>query len=298
MRPGVSCRIAVMKSIAGLGILAFACFAAHGQTQDGQPSFEVASVKPSTPPEAGARRRVGCNGGPGRGDPGLFTCTNMSSANLVTMAYDIPHYQFSGPDWMNDTRFDITAKVPPGTTGEQLRLMQQRLLVERFKLTVHYEKTEMQTYDLTVGKNGPKLKESVGSETPLTEPPKRIMGSDGLPVFPPNVSMMVMMNGRARMQQIGETMERFAGFLAGQLSRPVTDSTGLKGKYDILLTWASDGAGMAPAAASDVGTPASTPEPLPTLMQAVQGLGLKLEQKKGAVDMLVIDHMEKTPTEN
>jgi uncharacterized protein (TIGR03435 family) len=82
------------------------------------------------------------------------------------MAYDIPQYQLSAPDWMVDTRFDITAKIPPGTTEEQLRLMEQTLLVERFRLTVHHETKEMQVYELTVGKNGPRLKESVGTETP------------------------------------------------------------------------------------------------------------------------------------
>ncbi|MGO9255964.1 MAG: TIGR03435 family protein [Bryobacteraceae bacterium] len=85
---------------------------------------------------------------------------------------------------MVDTRFDITAKIPPGTTKEQFRLMQQNLLAERFKLTVHHEKKESQVYELTVGKNGPKLKESAGPETPLTRPPKWTIGSDGLPVVP------------------------------------------------------------------------------------------------------------------
>ncbi len=111
--------------------------------------------------------------------------------------------------------------------------------------------------------------------------------------------MMDMMDGRARRRQIGETMESFVRFLSSQLSRPVTDSTGLKGNHDTLLSWAPEGSGMAaPAASSDAGIPANPPEPLPTLIQAVQALGLKLERKKGQVDMLVIDHMEKAPTEN
>jgi uncharacterized protein (TIGR03435 family) len=216
------------------------------------------------------------------------------------MAYDIAQYQLSAPDWMEATRFDITARIPPGTTEEQLRLMEQTLLVERFRLTVHHETKEMQVYELTVGKNGPRLKESVGTETPPTGPPKLTTGSDGFPVFPQNVSMMVMGPRRARMQEIGETMETFVRFLSGQLSRPVTDSTGLKGKYDILLSWASERSGMA-APPPDGGASVNPPEAadlLPTLIHAVQALGLKLEQKKGPVDMLVIDHMEKTPTGN
>jgi len=192
--------------------------------------------------------------------------------------------------------------------------MEQNLLAERFKLTVHHEKKEMQVYELSIGKNGPKLKESVevpalkegdgsAAAPPPPGPPKFTMGSDGFPVIPPNSNLMIMMNGRARRVQTNETMGNLAKFLSGQLRRPVTDATGLNGKYDTVLTWASEGnmpvrAGT--AASSDAGASASAPEvePLPTIVQAVQALGLKLEQKKGQVDILVIDHAEKEPTEN
>ena len=302
----------MIRSIAGLGLMALASCGVYAQ-----PSFEVASIKPSAPPSAtGARmaRRVGCSGGPGSTDPGLLTCTNMNLSNLVTTAYDVYHFQLSGPDWMDTTMFDIAAKIPPGTTKEQLRLMEQRLLVERFKLTVHHENKEMQMYELSVGKNGPKLKESVeapapkegegsGPVPPPPAPPKFTMGSDGFPVLSPNSNMMIMINGRARRVQTNETMGNFARFLSGQLGRPVTDATGLNGKYDTVLTWASEGnmpARAGTAASSDAAASASTPEaePLPTIIQAVQALGLKLEQKKGPVDILVIDHAEKQPTEN
>ena len=167
---------------------------------------------------------------------------------------------------------------------------------------------------LSVGKNGPKLKESVeasapkegegsGPVPPPPAPPKFTMGSDGFPVLSPNSNMMIMMNGRARRVQTNETMGNFARFLSGQLGRPVTDATGLNGKYDTVLTWASEGnmpARAGTAASSDAGASASSPEvePLPTIIQAVQALGLKLEQKKGPVDILMIDHAEKQPTEN
>jgi uncharacterized protein (TIGR03435 family) len=239
----------------------------------------------------------------------------MNLPNLVTMAYDIPHYRLTAADWMNDAKFDLVAKIPPGTTKEQLRLMEQNLLAERFKLTVHHETKEMQMYELTVGKGGPKLKESVeepeppapkadasGPAPPPPGPPKFTMGADGFPAMTGNG--MIMMNGRARRQQTKETMDHFVQFVSGQLGRPVTDATGLKGKYDFVLTWASEGMAMpgraGTAASSDAGAGASAPEaePLPTLMQAVQQLGLKLESKKGPVDILVIDHAEKVPIEN
>lgn len=299
-----------MKYIAGLGWIALACGVSYGQSPaGGQPSFEVASVKPSAPPAPGVRRRLGCTGGPGRGDPGLLTCTNISATNLVTMAYGLAHYQLSYPDWMDTARFDITAKIPPGTTKEGFQLMEQNLLAERFKLTVHHETKEMEKFELIVGKNGPKLKESVEKPAPkegeaaVSPPPpngrpKLTMGSDGLPVFPPGANMMVMIDGRARWQQTGETMEEFARFLSAEMGRPVTDSTGLTGKYDMLLSWATEGMRMAAPPADGAANPPEAADPLPTLVQAVQGLGLKLEPKKGPIEILVVDHMEKSPAEN
>jgi uncharacterized protein (TIGR03435 family) len=100
-----------------------------------------------------------------------------------------------------------------------------------------------------------------------------------------------MMSDRASRQQLGENMDGFARFLSSQLGRQVTDVTGITGKYDILLKWSEP----RPRGPSEDPSPS---EELPTLMQAVQALGLKLEAKKGPVDILVIDHMEKTPTEN
>ena len=286
--------------IAGLGWIAFTCFAAHAQ-----PAFEVASVKASKPPD-GTPRGIGCRGGPGTSDPGLITCENMSPSLLVTMWYDIMRFQLSGPDWMDGTRFDVTAKVPPGTTKEQVRLMEQNLLAERFKLSLHHEKKEMQIYELTVAKNGPKLKEAAPPPTkpdvPASGPPPKrpsvTLGSDGFPEILPNVSGMWMLNGHARRQQLGETMDQFAQFLTGQLGLPVNNSTGLPGKYDIVLSWAPDWARQPPAEGGASSAAADASDPPPTLVQAVQKLGLKLESKKGPVDILVIDHMEKTPVEN
>ena len=289
--------------IARVALAGLPCAAAYGQpVTDPPPTFEVASVKPSRPPE-GRLIGVGCSGGPETKDPGLFNCENMSSYNLLMRAYNVKRYEISGPDWLDSTRFDISAKIPPGTTKEQFRLMQQNLLAERFKLTLHHEKKQMQMYELTVARNGPKLKESVPAPkgddaTPKAQAREKLtLGSDGFPVLPPNENVMaVMAGGWARRQQFGETVDQLAQFLSGRLGHPVINATGLTGKYDIVLSWVDglgiDGTPLAPAAAPDGS------EPMPTLIQAVQSLGLKLEQKKGPVDILVVDHMEKTPAEN
>ncbi len=83
-----------------------------------RPEFEVASIKPSPPPGAGPFR-VGCSGGPGTQDPGLFTCKFLSLTNLVTIAYPVREPQLSRPDWMDSARFDVTAKIPDTPPGNR-----------------------------------------------------------------------------------------------------------------------------------------------------------------------------------
>jgi uncharacterized protein (TIGR03435 family) len=256
--------------------------------------FEVASIKPSPPPE-GMFVRTTFNGGPGTPDPGTFRCENCSLTMLIMRAYDLKDYQFSGPGWADSTRFNISAKIALGTTKEQFQEMQQSFLADRFKFTFHREKKELAVYELVVVRAGPKFKESAKAAPPADDgppplppgPPKTDAG--GFPVLPPGRGplMMVLANGHATMRSAEESMAEFAGRLADQVRRPIADQTGLKGKYDFTLNWVIEGPGY------------STDEPGPTIFQALQDqLGLKLESKKGMVDMLVVDHVEKTPTEN
>jgi uncharacterized protein (TIGR03435 family) len=148
---------------------------------------------------------------------------------------------------------------------------------------------------------------------PPPGPPK--MGPDGFPMLPPGMAgraalFGIMMNGRMRGIAQQQTMKDLAGWLTGQLNRPVTDETGLTAKYDFTLTFSPEGLNsMGPMPMTMVGVPPpggergpapnANDEPLPNLFAAVQSqLGLRLEAKKGPVEMIVIDHMEKTPTEN
>src|SRR5271154_7259431 len=112
-------------------------------------------------------------GGPGTADPERLTYTNIALKTILLRAYGVLNYRLSGPDWLNSARFNIVAKVPPGATKEQLTLMLQNLVVERFNLTFHHETKETLVYELTAGKNGPKLKESDLS----VQPPEREPGS-------------------------------------------------------------------------------------------------------------------------
>jgi uncharacterized protein (TIGR03435 family) len=280
--------LGLMRTMAGLWMTILASMAA--QAQGASPQFEVASIKPSPPGDVD-RMFVGSRGGPGTDDPGLYTCENCGVSSLVREAFDLNSFQFSAPDWMQATLFHVSAKIPSGATRQQFRLMLQNLLAERFKLKFHYEKKEMQAYELVVTKNGLKMKEHeepppAQDEVPLAGPPKP--DENGFPILPGRKPMMRGTAGGYEAQRfVDETMPQLASVLSFRLKAPVTDATGLNGKYDFTLRWILDG------------SIPSADAPAPTLVQALQEqLGLKVQPKKSMADIFVIDHIERTPTEN
>jgi uncharacterized protein (TIGR03435 family) len=228
-------------------------------------------------------------------------------------AYGIARYQLSGPNWLDNDRFDIVAKAPAGATKEQVKLMLQNLLAERFQLTLHREKQEMPAYSLAVGKNGSKMKESAEGPAaadaaappplPSDRPQLFTIGKDGFPRIPGGYTgpSTIILGDRARMQARRESMQDFAVFLARELNRPVADETALKGKYDFILYWAPDGAApmaLPPPVAGPMASAADGETYLDLAAAIRQQLGLRLDAKKRWVDILAIDHAEKIPTEN
>jgi uncharacterized protein (TIGR03435 family) len=300
----------------------------YAQAPDPSVVFEVASVKVSPPVVvAGDGRRmatrIGCMGGPGTQSPGQYTCSNSTVNVLIREAYNLKNYQIPNFSVSEGSRYDINAKIPAGSSKEQVRTMLQNLLAERFKLTYHFDKKEMQVYELVVGKNGVKMKPSppedpppaAGASGPATPPADGVrfnpqMGPDGFPILPArrnSSSISMMGNGGTRISTNDATMQSIAMFLSNQLGRPVTDNTGLSGKFDYVLTFSREGMegmggpSMIVTAGPGGGPPPPPPPPsdAPTIFAAVQEqLGLKLEQKKGLVDLFVIDHIEKNPVEN
>ena len=117
-------------------------FSAALWAQTNSPQFEVATIKMAPTPD-GRGYSVSSRGGPGTQDPGLFSCHNWSASSFVSNAFDLARYELSAPDWMESVRFDMSAKIPEGTTKEQFRLMMQNFLAERFKLAYHREKKEV-----------------------------------------------------------------------------------------------------------------------------------------------------------
>ena len=132
-----------MVLAAWLGSLAHAQSAANAKPAEVKLEFEVASVKPSALPAGNGVLRPGPKGGPGSGDPGRVTYTFSTIRDLMVDAYSVKRSQISGgPNWLDSERFDIVAKVPGGATKEQVKVMLQNLLAERFKLTLRSENKE------------------------------------------------------------------------------------------------------------------------------------------------------------
>ena len=280
--------------------LTVAWVCAYGQAADA-PSFEVASIKPTSL----SATPIDCSGGPGTSDPGTWRCTNVPVGFLIINAYGLQPYQFSTGDSCCQARFDLTAKVPARTTKEQFQRMQQNLLVERFKLSLRYDHKEMAIYELAVGEKGPKMKESAPDATPAPEVPwtfpRFSMGKDGYPAFPAGQVGLAGMNGHYRWTGFSLSMQEIVKTLSGQLGRPVVDATGLKGKYDINMTWTIDLAWVMESAGMRdriPDLPDNGPNG-PTLIHAVRDqLGLQLISKKGPGEIVVVDHVEKVPIEN
>jgi uncharacterized protein (TIGR03435 family) len=177
---------------------------------------------------------------------------------LIEIAFGVPDTQISGaPSWLGSERYDVNAKAVDGVslTYDQLKPRLQQLLVQRFKLATHRETKIFDGYALIVAKGGPKLQPTKGSTA------QGIIYPSGLRI--PNA-----------------TMEGLASWLTGPTGRHVIDKIGIEGNYDIQLEYA-------PLGSDDTF--------LPSIFTAVQKqLGLKLEHQKVPVEILVIDHVERT----
>lgn len=225
-------------------------------------AFEVASVKPS--------RTVVGHDGDVTFEPDRIRVRNTTLKRLIFEAYRVPYSQITGgPPWLDSNEYDIDAKAASPVGTEQLRLMLRTLLADRLKLAVRSESKERRVYVLTVGKDGPRLHGSRSEKD-------------------------------AHRWSFHGDLSQFAGILAVQLTIPflddpttpshargapipVLDKTGIAGVYDISLD-------IKPEPGADA---------FAVWQRALQEqLGLKLESQKAPVEILIVDHVEKVPTEN
>jgi uncharacterized protein (TIGR03435 family) len=241
----------------------FPATSAFAQSSAAQPEFEVASVK---------RNLLGSR--PWLAPPvsGRFTATNVTLRMLIRVGW--PQKVSGGPSWVLTDGYDVSAVAPePNVSRDEFRLMMQNLLKDRFALKVHTETHEAQVYVLLPAKNGLKL--------PDAKPEPCIYGWKGQDPDPQagcagmNVTPESIVDEKVSMQW-------FASVLAGVLGRPVLDKTGFTGSFKVLLEFAP----VAPGRDAD-----STKPSLFTALE--EQLGLRLESRKGAEEVLVIDHVER-----
>ncbi|HEX3747088.1 MAG TPA: M56 family metallopeptidase [Bryobacteraceae bacterium] len=283
-------------------------------------TFEAASVKTTTAPPGlvVANGRVAFltdahvdsslyanKGGPGSDDPGRIHYPLIPVTALLKRAYR-GYFDVRTPDWADTEVLAVDATMPPTTTKQQFQKMLQNLLVDRFALQTHVETKEITGYALTVVKDGPKFKAATPNTGPDDRNHKDHVGADGFPATPPHmkgIAVMAATNQRARLVGPQATMAELAKEFGDLLDSIVEDRTGLNAKYNIRLDYAGHLGGPRGATALLQPLPPSddpsAPEPLPDIFSAVQSqLGLKLEKRKVSVEILVVDHMEKTPSGN
>ncbi len=276
-----------------IGILSVAVVAfAQPQTTPAETlKFEVASVKPSGPQSV-----RGSEGGPGSHDPTHYRFQSANLDDLITTAYHVNYFQISSKTAFDRERFDVAVNVPEGATRDQFRQMMRNLLDERFHLRAHIESREFAAYELVVAKSGLKMKEHDAISTTSRSDTRRPSGDYGFPDLPPGRPGMTSRQAKSggflliRVRAQEEPMRVLAEMLHVPGEEPIVDKTALSGKYDFTLEYTQD----MPGSPHDGETPvvASIFTALPAQ------LGLQLIAKKLPFDVVVVESVEKTPTEN
>ena len=282
------------------------------------PRYDVASIKPSSPDSRGFLLMM---------TPTGVRMNGAQIQTLLQLAFGVEPDRITGaPDWVRSSRYEIEAKVKPEDAPklaklnmDQKRAMMLPLLQERFGLKYHHESRELPIYALVVAKGGPKLTPSKPGEDrpgPEGSAPSRgdriatggpSAGSGPLtrPDGPPGPGNRAIVGEGMRMssggiQSRGGNTAFLAHVLSGTLGRTVVDKTGLTGSYDFSLNWTPDQNMRNGLGGAQGGQPedAAADATGPSLFTALQEqLGLKLESQKGAVDVIVIDHID-LPSEN
>jgi uncharacterized protein (TIGR03435 family) len=278
-------------------------------------AFEVASIKPAEPLSA-ERMMAGQQHISVNVDAARVDFSDVSLAELIRAAYRVKLYQISGPDWMITSRFDVVAKLPEGAKADQVPEMMQTLLVDRFHLVLHNASKEMPVYALVIGKDGMKMKESAPDDgtdgaaaagAPANGSGGRPGGISPMSTSGPNGSstMSAGPNG-LHVSLKNMTIASMLDWLSRFTDRPVVDQTGLTGRYDLELDASRDemlnaarSAGMMVDGGGRRGPDGAVAEPGgDSVFSSVQKVGLKLEPRRLPLTFLVVDHLDKTPTEN
>lgn len=281
-------------------VLAFAA-ATVGFTQT-KAAFEAVSIRPA--PAQPSDFSVGLHM-----DGAQARFTYQSLKNYISRAYGVKVLQIVGPDWLGGERFDIAAKLPDGATPAQIPEMLRGLLEERFHLTIHREMKEFPVYALETAKGGTRLTElppdSDAGPTPTGTANVTVTGTAaGVGYNFGNGS--TLMFGHHGFEGKKISMRDLAETLSWYLDRSVVDMTGLKGNYDLLLDISTEdsramsiragviaGVVMPPSILAELDKPWGD-----SLNNALRKVGLTLASRKSLLEVIVIDSIDKKPTEN
>jgi uncharacterized protein (TIGR03435 family) len=293
-----------MKPFYTVAAVVLAAGLAFAQAAPPKLQFEVASIRPTqnTSPDSVT---VGL-----KMDGSQAHFGSLSLKNLITMAYKVQPNQITGPDWIASNRFDISAKLPDGSTTDQIPEMLQNFLAERFQLKIHRESKDFPAYALVVGKPPLKLKESAPDSSADADQPKgsvnvAVTGSAaGVAMNLGHGSSVTFANNQFQFVRV--TADQMASQLSRYMDRPVINMTDLKAQYDATFTvtqedyyillvrsGANAGVTMPPQAMRllDAGPPTS-------LFDAIDQVGLHLDSRKLPLDIIVVDSAQQTPTDN
>jgi uncharacterized protein (TIGR03435 family) len=251
-------------------------------------AFEAASIKLNT---SGDWRK---SLGPAPG--GRFLATNNALRALIAFAYGVDQSTagfriVGGPQWIDDDRFDVAAKVDGTWTPQQMSEMLRALLADRFTLAAHHETRELPVYALVAAAGGARLRRSEVDQAACDARRAAVQRREPVPPIPPGATP-VCGTGRTNpgaITAVGWTIDTLSSAVAPFVGRSVVDRSGLSGLFDFELTWTPDQSAQLPPDA-----PRITIDPNgPSIFTALQEqLGLKLESARGPVDVVVIDRVE------
>lgn len=202
--------------------------------------------------------------------PTSVTMRSVTLKGAIAWSWSVMDNEVQGPGWLDRDYYDVIAKTSAARTEDELRRMFQAVLAERFGVSVHRDRKEMQAYVLTVDKKGLKMAETVADGESMIEPqPKR----------------MAIAMRRTSMSEVASLLSRI-------LQTPVVDETHLKGRYDAVFDMTKYAEDMHPVE----GAPMDMAGVMTTALR--EEIGLRMESQKTAIDVIVVDHAEKTPETN
>jgi uncharacterized protein (TIGR03435 family) len=279
--------------------------AAVGQSPTAGPRFDAASIRLATlsaaGPVRGARRRA---------NPSRVELLGTTLPQLIRAAHRLEAYQeVTGPEWIRRRYFDVIATLPEGATRDQIPEMLQALLADQLKLVMRRENREQPVCLLSVGKNGPKLKEVPADATP--EPV--ITHSDGRMLVvrmntPHGYLTYSRLNGTVILEAPKITLPELANTLGKEVKMPVLDRTGLQGFYEVSLfvpgaslrsahavSQGEDGFGLDSALIPGIPL-ALEPEGV-SIFKSIERIGLKLEKRKVPLEHFIVESAEQNPSD-